>query len=1006
VIRRVFFAALAAVLVAGPAYTQSNPGWVFGYTPTPEEWEAAFSNKTDLNIIAAGSSTPRSAASRAADVVNVKDFGAYGDDIHDDTAAINNAAAYFRTLIASTVPPNTGPAVAAEFVFPRGEYKTTGSLNFTDLYSTSATITGYGAIIDAHVSGQAIFDAYGSRSLRIRGLTLIGDSTSIPTTGFQFGRHTASGLGSACDDLSVQDVGAYGSYSITPLYVFACETGNFAKFTGWQQDTASGTYAAIFDGLNHFGVTSQFVTQNLSADSLYSFNEFNVLSGDFRSARTKGLWVSNANRLNFDNSTYVATGVGTGGGGIGMVLWTPTGGGPAATELYAGIHFETNNDATFQFSGPGGVTFGYVNGFKYADNNNNVKTGGPVFAIDSGSSITSAALRRAEIRIANYDNISQTFDVPANWSGTGTYIGPYTNDRWNLATASWTGQTCINNACIYRGDASPASVTATNGVVNSLSTWMSYSTIQPSASLRNPLPSDDTTAGYVVGNQWFGTGPVLWSAKRVTAGNANWQPLPFVTRAGDSVAGPLVVYGTKLLVSAYSGNAVQLTRASDSTTKNVGFIAGMLDTGTGDAFCAGTTCQMTTLYDQSGNGYNCTASTANAPVWSTTNVIAGTRTIVFNSNPHALVNLPATLSYCTISASMSWVPSTATFFIAGIHPAGLESRTLVSTIDNSRGWLNGYNQSGLATIGYGSNCMTYIENEPSVLSISASSSTFNCYSGNYSSSQGYASQSTFTGGVIGGSSSSFPGTMDMTGFLLWGSTLNAAQVATVQASLYSMFSIPPQFNDKWVVLGDSMSSGEASLLNNTWARLTLPQLSRPIRLYNHSLFGQMITGNGGMLALFPQTVTGVYQTTDRNFIVTLLGGANDIRARVPLATIKSAVQTLVQSVHALGSNAKVLLATNPLQCDIFNTGGATLSDFQSYMTWLRTQWNVAIAAGGAGADGLIDFQNDPTIGISAGYSSSAFCSNATISPDGQHPTDYAMGFYAPTAAQVINAIIH
>jgi hypothetical protein len=53
-------------------------------------------------VIAAGTTTPRSLADRFANVVNIKDFGAVGDaatnPLNDDTAAINNAIAYYDSL--------------------------------------------------------------------------------------------------------------------------------------------------------------------------------------------------------------------------------------------------------------------------------------------------------------------------------------------------------------------------------------------------------------------------------------------------------------------------------------------------------------------------------------------------------------------------------------------------------------------------------------------------------------------------------------------------------------------------------------------------------------------------------------------------------------------------------------------------------------------------------------------------------------------------------------------
>ncbi len=47
----------------------------------------------NLPVVAEGSSTPRTLKQRFADVVNVRDFGAVGDGIHDDTEAIRAAFA-------------------------------------------------------------------------------------------------------------------------------------------------------------------------------------------------------------------------------------------------------------------------------------------------------------------------------------------------------------------------------------------------------------------------------------------------------------------------------------------------------------------------------------------------------------------------------------------------------------------------------------------------------------------------------------------------------------------------------------------------------------------------------------------------------------------------------------------------------------------------------------------------------------------------------------------------
>ncbi|MEU8659999.1 arabinofuranosidase catalytic domain-containing protein [Actinoplanes philippinensis] len=59
----------------------------------------------------------------------------------------------------------------------------------------------------------------------------------------------------------------------------------------------------------------------------------------------------------------------------------------------------------------------------------------------------------------------------------------------------------------------------------------------------------------------------------------------------------------RALYGSYRGNLYQVRRSSDNSTRSIGALAGgTADAASQDSFCAGTTCVVTVLYDQSGRG--------------------------------------------------------------------------------------------------------------------------------------------------------------------------------------------------------------------------------------------------------------------------------------------------------------------------------------------------------------------------------------------------------------------
>ena len=69
---------------------------------------------------------------------------------------------------------------------------------------------------------------------------------------------------------------------------------------------------------------------------------------------------------------------------------------------------------------------------------------------------------------------------------------------------------------------------------------------------------------------------------------------------------------TRALYASYNGPLYQVRRASDGATTNISPLSagGVANAAAQDSFCAGTTCVITEIYDQSGHGNNLTQAPA------------------------------------------------------------------------------------------------------------------------------------------------------------------------------------------------------------------------------------------------------------------------------------------------------------------------------------------------------------------------------------------------------------
>ncbi|KAJ7214167.1 alpha-L-arabinofuranosidase B, catalytic-domain-containing protein [Mycena haematopus] len=117
----------------------------------------------------------------------------------------------------------------------------------------------------------------------------------------------------------------------------------------------------------------------------------------------------------------------------------------------------------------------------------------------------------------------------------------------------------------------------------------------------------------------------IWPNRAFNSGNTGMMfqfssLLAFCLVATLVAAGPCDIYAsadtpcaaahstTRALYSAYSGSLYQVKRGSDGATTNIGPLSagGVANAAAQDSFCAGTTCVITTIFDQTGLGNHLT----------------------------------------------------------------------------------------------------------------------------------------------------------------------------------------------------------------------------------------------------------------------------------------------------------------------------------------------------------------------------------------------------------------
>ena len=451
-----------------------------------------YGNVSSSTVLATGATTARSLGDIADDVVNVKSFGATGNGVTDDSAAINAAISYIR---------NADDAAGAasinkyELYLPEGTYKITSPINFTcysdpngSSISTSdgclpngsspqtaenhgpLAVVGSGATISCQVGDEACIDGLGSRFIQITGLSVYGDCNAgaEPNRGIQIGR-TVSTIGG--DDWLLNQVYFSGCYTQTPYFNLASEDTTIEGDSIFQDSdtsqtfaTSTGPYVGIWDTGNYWNATSTFVTEQIS-NSPQSFNDNQIIGGSFKAgnnAHAGGIWIWGTRRIKFSNTYFI-----TNEGACFTIYYNATSGGSlTATSNYSPENsvFDTHCEGspTSEFFITGNFANPLIKALTF--NDEAIAPGvsqNDVFKLDSG--ISSMTLQNVDINITpatSGSNSSLLWDQPSAYTVSGNIYLP------NASLSEWI-QPGTWNGCVWIGGAFPScGGTAETGALN------------------------------------------------------------------------------------------------------------------------------------------------------------------------------------------------------------------------------------------------------------------------------------------------------------------------------------------------------------------------------------------------------------------------------------------------------------------------------------------------------------------------------------------------------------